>query len=153
MVATAPRVQVDDFSVRVLDAQGAPVIAGEIKSRPQDRRREILQLQDLARAARFPYALFVDLKSAQLFDLSEEPDAQPIFELPTRALLDAYASGIGEDRVLGQYLQRIVDTWFRNILFPIPDHPTPPGVERLRELGLLSRVEGGEARVALGDYF
>ncbi|WP_437937946.1 hypothetical protein [Sorangium sp. So ce341] len=153
MVATAPRAQVDEFSVRVFDAQGAPIIAGEIKSRPQDRRREIQELRELARAAGFHYALFVDLKSAQLFDLSEAPDAPPILELPTRALLDAYASGIGEEKVLGQYLQRIVDTWFRNLLFPIPDYPRPPGVERLRELGLLSRIDGGEARVALGDYF
>jgi hypothetical protein len=153
MVAMAPMVQADDLSVRVFDAQGAPVIAGEVKSRPQNRREDIQALQALARSAGFSYGLFVDLKSAQIFDVSADRDAPPLFELPTRALLDAYASGLAEEKVLGQYLQRIVDTWFRNILSPIPGYSKAPGVDRLSELGILSRIEEGEACVELGDYF
>jgi hypothetical protein len=152
MVARAPAVNTDDFRLQIFDAQGAPMIAGEIWSRPSDRQSFIDDLKDRARAARFPYALFVDLASAQIFDLASPPDAPAVFELPTRALLDEYASGIHEEKVLGPYLQRIVDSWFRNILDPLLDRPVPGG-ERLDALGLLSRIEGGQADIKLGSYF
>lgn len=70
MVARAPAVHADEFDVRVFDAQGAPVIAGDIQHRPNDRQALIQDLKRRARAAGVPYALFVDLASAQVFDLS-----------------------------------------------------------------------------------
>lgn len=152
MVALSPTVRATDFDLCVSNAQGVPVIVGEIQYRAKDRQREAQKLQERARDAGVPYALFVDLSSAEIFDVAAGPNAPPVLELPTRAFLDAYASGMDEKKVQVQYLQRLVDSWFRNILSPLPGRPVP-GIDRLEESGLLSQIEEGTAEVKLGNYF
>lgn len=152
MTATAPKLQTDRFDIRVLDAQGAPVLAVTVKSRPGKGQDVVRELRQDALAAGFPYALLVDLEAARLFDLSAAADAPPVFEVPTREVLALYAGGLDVKKVQEQYLVRIMDTWLRNLVQPLSGSPAP-GLDGLRAMGLLHRLEGGTSAAEFRSYF
>ncbi|MCA9707821.1 MAG: hypothetical protein KDK70_18360 [Myxococcales bacterium] len=134
----------------MLDAEDAPVLAVEIKGgdvRPEIERRFLEQVT----AHGVPYGLLVDRRSIRLFDL-KVPGDPPLLELPTEALLASYAHGLDAQEVSGRYLERLTDTWLRNVMQPLASQP-PPGLERLRERGVAERLGGGRTVGEFRSYF
>ena len=89
-----------------------------------------------------PYGLAVDSQVVQLVDLTAGLEAEPLLEIPTREILDAYALGLAAERVSEHFLILLVDSWLRNVMQPLPSS-TVPGLDRIRSLGLAACLDEG----------
>jgi hypothetical protein len=133
------------FDLLVFDAADQPVLAVEVKGRPQLRRDAEQLLREQGAERGIPYGLVVDPEIVRILDLGA-PAAPPLLELPTRELLTAYAHGLDAQKVSRQYLLLLVDSWLRNVMHPLAASP-PPAFAQLIELGLAGRLHEGQAVV------
>lgn len=151
MVMAAPELMSMPFDLLVLDAQGTPVIAVEVKSAPQLAAEAKRWLHEHAGARGVPYGIVFDPESLQLFDVAT-PESPPLLVLPTRELLAHYAHGLDSKKATERYLLLLVDTWLRNVMQPLAADP-PPALERLQESGIFARIRDGQALAEWRGYF
>ncbi|MEX1369346.1 MAG: hypothetical protein AB1Z98_39830 [Nannocystaceae bacterium] len=141
------------FDLLVFDPNGTPVLAAEVKAQPvADPAKRERWLRDAATNANIQYGLFVDRRSIRLFDLTIAGADGQLLELPTQTLLECYAHDLDAQRASERYLVQLTDTWLRNVMQPLASQP-PPGIERLRELGVAERLRDGRTEFEWRGYF
>jgi hypothetical protein len=140
------------FDLVAFDADGAPVLAVKVDARPGYAAEARRWLQHQAPAVGAPYGLVVDREAVRLFDLGAGLDAAPLLEVPLRELLAEYAHGLPAEQVSSQYLILLADTWLRNVVRPLPSS-SAPGMARMRELGLVARLDEGETVMKWRSFF
>ncbi len=140
-MASLPR-HTAHFDLVAFSADGFPVLVAEVKAGPGRAVSARRALHERGSVLGAPYGLAVDSQVVQLVDLTAGLEAEPLLEIPTREILDAYAHGLAAERVSEHYLILLVDSWLRNVMQPLPSS-TVPGLDRIRALGLAARLEDG----------
>ncbi|WP_435016367.1 hypothetical protein TA3x_003932 [Tundrisphaera sp. TA3] len=89
------------------------------------------------------FGMFVDLDEIRIIRVGEGGAVETVCILPMAEILGTYDSSVVDRRIHQDYLQRLVARWlehFAKSYFP----GTPPGVDRIRSLGLADLLEGAE---------
>lgn len=132
--------------VVVLDADEEPVALVEVKATravdPDVDQETVRILRERAEAFSVPYFVIADLSHVRIFRRgSPEPD----LDLPSEALLACYEADFAKKkatRIYHQYLERLVESWLRDVAYQWKSD-SPPYRAELERIGLAQRISRG----------
>lgn len=90
-----------------------------------------------------PYAMLVDLEEIAIHQLDCEDFSEPVLVLNTPEILSDYEPQFGEREIYYHYLVRLIEAWLRDLAYHWKLE-LPPASEKIAEIGLLERLEGGK---------
>jgi hypothetical protein len=133
------------FDIVAVDEQGWDVLLVDVKAKVHTDRiaRAILQsLRDADTPARF--GMVADLQRIRIADF-DRIGVDFVCVLDTAEMLREYDPEFGQKRIFSHYLTTLVDAWLRDVAFHWKSE-TPPGLDRLKGIGLAQRLEDGDTR-------
>jgi hypothetical protein len=138
-----PRTADSGFDAAIVDRDNHTVALVQVKSRPiGDKWTTILQEQLSRFAEHVDYVLTIDPDSIGLYRWAEGALDGPIVHLDTPQVLQHYDPEFRKRRVFESYLLTLVEAWLRDLSYHWKSEK-PPGLEELRDAGLLGKLEGG----------
>jgi hypothetical protein len=133
------------FDIVAEDAQGRPVLLAEVRAKVLDDEaaRSMLQpMRDTYLPVRF--GLVADLQRIRIADFERGGD-NFVCVLDTAEMLREYDREFGTKRIFGHYLRTLVEAWLRDHVYHW-NSETPPGSDRLKEIGLAQCLADGDTR-------
>lgn len=135
------------------DASGAPLLLAEIKTGPAspDVTERVLFYQRQATPP-VPFGMVADPERIVLFR-ADAPEQSRV-ELATADILRLYEPGFGAKRIYPFYFETLVEGWLRDLIFRWKSQE-PPGMDAVRAIGLLDRLQGARTRIGArlrGDF-
>jgi hypothetical protein len=130
----------------VLDAHEEPVLLVMVKATrsidPEVYRETVGLLDERARTFSIPYFMLADLETVRIF---RQGSLAPDLEIPSVAALTAYEADFAkkrETRIFHPYLERLVESWLRDLAYAWKSD-SPPYRAELERLGLVQRITRG----------
>ncbi|BAY09084.1 hypothetical protein [Calothrix sp. NIES-2098] len=88
------------------------------------------------------FAMLADLGNVDIFKWDGKKFSDSLISLETANILSHYDPEFSKKRILGLYLETLVEAWLRDLAYHWKSE-TPPATKKLAEIGLLQRLEGG----------
>lgn len=129
------------------DRHGKPIIFVEAKSRelqPKEAQRAIEQLESCLQTStqNIPFAMLVDAKNIQIFQWDGNRLSTPVAIIETASVLREYEPNYGQKKIFWSYFETLVEAWLRDLAYHWKSK-APPEIEKLTEIELLQKMEGG----------
>ncbi|MBD2197258.1 MULTISPECIES: type I restriction enzyme HsdR N-terminal domain-containing protein [Calothrix] len=88
------------------------------------------------------FAMFADLENIYIFKWDGKKFSDFLISQETANTLSYYDPDFSSKTILGFYLKTLVEAWLRDLAYHWKSE-TPPASEKLAEIGLLQKLEGG----------
>jgi hypothetical protein len=88
------------------------------------------------------FIMLADLASIDIFRWDANKFSESLTSLKSANILSHYDPEFSNRKILGLYLQTLVEAWLRDLAYHWKTE-TPPESQKLAEIGLLQRLEGG----------
>jgi hypothetical protein len=147
---TMPTQPCFELDLAAVDKEDRFVLVGEAKARTigdQDHVRMGHILEGLAEAA--PFVLFADPATIQLFHWDGQRLSGPAATLSTREVLQHYDPEFANRKMFEFYLVSLLEAWLRDLAYRWKSE-SPPGIDEIKRIGLLERLEGGTTSLQRG---
>ncbi|MBD2205773.1 type I restriction enzyme HsdR N-terminal domain-containing protein [Calothrix sp. FACHB-1219] len=152
----AAKFQIPNYvaDIVVLDKDEQIVLLVEVKATKLEGRNAkeeaISQLKSYlqnAKNTRFDlandtFAMLADLGNVDIFKWHGKKFSDSLMSLKTSNILSHYDPEFSNKRILSLYLETLVEAWLRDLAYHWKSE-TPPASEKLAEIGLLQKLEGG----------
>lgn len=132
--------------VVVLDVDEEAVLLVEVKATrrldPEVYRETVRILRERAEMFSIPYFMLADLSTVRIF---RQGSTTPDLELPSDAVLGPYEADFArnrESRIYHQYLERLIESWLRDLAYHWKSE-RPPHEAELDQIGLMKRITRG----------
>jgi hypothetical protein len=88
------------------------------------------------------FAMLADLGNVDIFKWDGNKLSDSLISLETANILSHYDPEFSSKTILGFYLETLVEAWLRDLAYHWKSE-TPPALEKLSEIGLLQKLQGG----------
>ena len=97
------------------------------------------------------FGMLAHTEYIEIFKWKNDVFLEPIISLKTADILSHYEPEFTSKRILGLYMETLIEAWLRDLAYHWKSE-TPPASKELAEIGLLQRLEGGDtySQVSLG---
>ena len=134
----------DEKIVLLVEVKGTKLEGRDAKQKAISPLKSYLQN---AKNTRFPlvqemFAMLADLGNINIFKWDSHKFSDSLISLETANILSHYDPEFSRRRILDLYLETLVEAWLRDLAYHWKSE-TPPASEKLSEIGLLQKLEGG----------
>ncbi|MBD2354300.1 type I restriction enzyme HsdR N-terminal domain-containing protein [Tolypothrix sp. FACHB-123] len=130
--------------VLLVEVKATKLKGGDAKDKALSQLKSYLQNAKNTRfyLAHETFAMLADLGNVDIFKWDGNKFSDSLISLETANILSHYDPEFSRRRIFGLYLETLVEAWLRDLAYHWKSE-TPPASEKLLEIGLLQKLEGG----------